>query len=267
VTATARPRSVPAQPPNAAPDPGFAGLLLDLDNQPGRLRSVLIHPAGGGLLPYLAVASHLARRGPVRAIRAAGLIEGETPHDDIPAMADGYANLLAAGPTPNLIFGWSMGGVLAWEVAERLARTDRHGTGPAVFMVDSPAGPAEPETDWAAAKQTILQHAAIADAGLRQLVIRTIDAHLRALARHSATPVAFRRALLLACGKEPDVASRLGDWPGRAPTLAIDRLPCEHFDVFTPQVLPMLLPRLDSFIDSLLEGSFVPTRSEGTSDD
>lgn len=253
MTATTPVNRADARARGAAADPGFAGLLVDLETRPGPLRSVLIHPAGGGLLPYLAVAAHLARRGPVSAIRAAGLLAGESPHDDIAAMADGYAALLAARPAPDLIFGWSMGGVLAWEVAERLAGADGDAAGPAVVMIDSPAEPPDPAAeDWFAARQTVLGHAATADPETNRLIERTVDAHLRAILRHRATPAAARRALLLACGTEPDVVTRLGDWPGRAPSLTIGRLPGEHFDVFTPRVLPALLARLDSFVDDLL---------------
>jgi len=236
--------------PAAPAAPAGAHLLVSLGNGPGPLRCVLLHPAGGGVTAYLRIAGHLAGWGPVAAIRAAGLLPGERPHGDVGAMVEAYAPLLASPPRPNLLLGWSMGGVLAWELAARLAAS---GPAPAVIMIDSAV-----RADAALAgglgelRRRLLEHAA---SGLGTQpggeVAATVDAHLRACARHRVTARLSAPALLLACGDE-EVTERLGDWGALGEQLRIQRLPGEHFEVFSPAVLPLLLGHVDSFITTAL---------------
>lgn len=221
-------------------------LTVCLSAAEGDLTSVLIHPAGGGVAPYLPVAAHLSRRGHVRAIRGSGVLPGESLGTEIAAMADDYAATLAAEPPwPTLLFGWSMGGMLAWEVAVRLAQT---GPAPRVVLVDSRTGPdGVTAAELAEAAAQAARHAEDAightDADIRAV----IDAHVAAVAAHHVRTSLSSPVLLLACGTEP-VAERLGDWSALAPSLTVGRLPGGHFDVFSPEVLPVLLHSLDGFL-------------------
>jgi thioesterase domain-containing protein len=150
---------------------------------------VLLHPSGGSLGQYLGLVAHLTRhRGMVHGVRAAGLDAGELPEDSVDTMADRYLRLLRSLPAPpDLLIGWSLGGVLAWELACRLAREGRL---PSVVMVDSFAEP------WSAchtARDELLArilHRSPApeapEAGER--AARTAAAHLTASAAHHATP-------------------------------------------------------------------------------
>ncbi|GAB3836093.1 alpha/beta hydrolase family protein [Dactylosporangium cerinum] len=89
--------------------PVSARLHVTLGGDAGPVRSVLLHPAGGGITPYLQLGLHLSRRGPVAAIRADGLMPGELPQHDVKAMVEAYAPLLAAPGRPDLLIGWSLG--------------------------------------------------------------------------------------------------------------------------------------------------------------
>jgi amino acid adenylation domain-containing protein len=93
----------------------------------------LFHPVGGSITAYAALADAWA--GPVRAMQSAGLAGGGADAD-LTAMAVRYREeLLRRQPAgPHLLGGWSMGGVLAHEVARQLAELGHH---PLVFMVDS----------------------------------------------------------------------------------------------------------------------------------
>ncbi|MEU6813665.1 condensation domain-containing protein [Streptomyces sp. NPDC046860] len=89
---------------------------------------LLVHPVGGGITCYVPLARRLPM--PVYGIEAVGL-------DSVEAMADAY--LAAAAPLleegPLALGGWSMGGVVAFEMARRLQ--DRTGRTVPVVLIDS----------------------------------------------------------------------------------------------------------------------------------
>ncbi|MEU3255139.1 alpha/beta fold hydrolase [Streptomyces sp. NPDC006997] len=235
-----------------------ARLLVPLARRSGPLDSLLIHPAGGGVAQYLGVASRLARHGSVHAVRADGLLAGERPDDSIPEMVRRYLGL-ARGLThrPKLLVGWSMGGVLAWELAARLAAD---GPAPAVVLIDSFAerqtaedavgddllaaverslgGPGEPNAETDRARATAL-------------------AHLTACADYRVTARNTGPALLMTCAS-PRRAEQTGDWRRLAAWLTVRELPCGHFDVFQPAHQPHLLGHLDEFLARLAPPAQAP---------
>ncbi|MGW3953930.1 thioesterase domain-containing protein [Streptomyces sp. NPDC004752] len=211
------------------------------------LSTVLFHPSGGRLGQYLGLVGHLSRRGRVHGVRGRGLRPGEPPHDDVHEMADLYAGLLSELPEPpGLLAGWSLGGLLAWEVAHRLPAD---GPRPAVVMVDSFAEP------WSAChtargqlRERILGGLpATTDAGERACAARTADAHLTASAAHHATIGRPGPALLLACASE-ERATQTDGWSRRDPSLDVRALPCSHFEVFDAAQSPLLLRHIDDFL-------------------
>jgi amino acid adenylation domain-containing protein len=92
--------------------------------QPGGNRRplFLIHPAGGHVFPYVHLAHHLGPDQPCYGLQARGLEEGQQPHSRIEDMAAYYIEALRtvqpAGPY--LLGGWSMGGIVAFEMAQQL---------------------------------------------------------------------------------------------------------------------------------------------------
>ncbi|HEX8559851.1 MAG TPA: amino acid adenylation domain-containing protein, partial [Pyrinomonadaceae bacterium] len=83
----------------------------------GSLRPVFfVHPAGGGVFSYLALARRLGAERPFYGLEATGTEGG------IELMAAAYAEAVrAADPAgPYLLGGWSTGGVVAFEVARQL---------------------------------------------------------------------------------------------------------------------------------------------------
>ncbi|WP_435021128.1 amino acid adenylation domain-containing protein [Tundrisphaera sp. TA3] len=81
-----------------------------------------IHAAGGGILSYHGLAGLVGAERPVIAVQALGLDAGTSPLDDIGVMADRYlAEMRARQPSgPYHLCGWSMGGAIAFEMAQRL---------------------------------------------------------------------------------------------------------------------------------------------------
>jgi thioesterase domain-containing protein len=82
----------------------------------------LVHPVGGTVHCYTELAGHLGEGQPVYALQSRGLDPAHAPATCVEAMADDYlAELRAVQPAgPYRLGGWSMGGVVAFEMARRL---------------------------------------------------------------------------------------------------------------------------------------------------
>jgi thioesterase domain-containing protein len=83
---------------------------------------VLIHAVGGTVFSYLELVNRLAPGRPCYALQAAGIGEGETPHDSVEAMARAYVELVRTelAGRPCHLAGWSFGGLVAFEMARLL---------------------------------------------------------------------------------------------------------------------------------------------------
>jgi thioesterase domain-containing protein len=82
----------------------------------------LVHPAGGDVLCFQALATHLAPGRPVYGLQSWGLIDGAEPDATIEAMAERYVEEVrrVQREGPCHLAGWSLGGGLAFEMARRL---------------------------------------------------------------------------------------------------------------------------------------------------
>ncbi|MFQ6326153.1 amino acid adenylation domain-containing protein [Nocardia sp. CWNU-33] len=82
----------------------------------------LVHPIGGNVLCYLALARYLGPDRPVYGLQAAGADSGSTPETSIPAMAQSYLEAIRRvhPEGPYHLAGWSFGGNVALEMARRL---------------------------------------------------------------------------------------------------------------------------------------------------
>lgn len=109
-----------------------------------------VHAVSGSAYSYAGLARLLPDGVPVYGIEAPGFDDGRSTPDAIPALVDDYCALLrAACPEGGLrLLGWSMGGILAYETALRLAAegigVDR------IVLVDSGLpwlGPPAPERE------------------------------------------------------------------------------------------------------------------------
>jgi thioesterase domain-containing protein len=96
-----------------------------------------VHPAGGNVICYAELA-RLVRPHPFYALQARGVEGDDPPHEDIPSMAARYlADVRARQATgPYLLGGWSMGGLIAYEMARQLAAAGQQ-VG-LVLMIDTP---------------------------------------------------------------------------------------------------------------------------------
>ena len=98
-----------------------------------------VHPAGGGVLCFAELARQLGPGQPFYALQARGVERDDPPYDDLSAMAARYlVDVQERQPTgPYLLGGYSMGGLVAYEMAQQLtaagARVDL------LVLVDTPA--------------------------------------------------------------------------------------------------------------------------------
>ena len=83
----------------------------------------VVHPVGGQIFHYGAWAAHLGRIQPFYAFVARGLDGKASPRHSIEEMAEAYlAGLLEQQPEgPYHLGGWSLGGVIAFEMAHKLS--------------------------------------------------------------------------------------------------------------------------------------------------
>jgi thioesterase domain-containing protein len=88
----------------------------------GQSTLFLVHPIGGEVQYAFDMARHLEPNLAIYGLAASGLAEGELPHASIAAMASIYLGAVrqvqSAGPYR--LAGWSLGGMIAYEMARQL---------------------------------------------------------------------------------------------------------------------------------------------------
>jgi aspartate racemase len=102
--------------------PGPQSSLVPLQPGGSKRPLFLVHPAGGHVFPYVHLAQLLGSDQPCYGLQARGVEDGQDPHARIEDMAAHYIQALQtvqpAGPY--VLGGWSMGGVVAFEMAQQL---------------------------------------------------------------------------------------------------------------------------------------------------
>jgi amino acid adenylation domain-containing protein/FkbM family methyltransferase len=96
--------------------------LVELQHGTARLPFFCIHPVGGNVFCYVELARALGDDLPFYALQAEGLEAGSTPLTSIEDMAAHYIKaMMSIQPRgPYLLGGWSMGGLIALEMARQL---------------------------------------------------------------------------------------------------------------------------------------------------
>ncbi|HXO22737.1 MAG TPA: amino acid adenylation domain-containing protein [Thermoanaerobaculia bacterium] len=203
-----------------------------------------VHPVGGNVLCYVPLARALGEDQPFHAFEAPGLDGGGAPLATIEELADCYlAALREARPAgPYRLGGWSMGGIVAFEMARRLA--DLGEEVPLLALVDSRWPPA---LDEAAADDEAAMARAFAEdvwrsrsataepAELappeRERLFAVFGAHTRAMARYRPRPYGGPVLLVGAAGSAEAAAA---DWRQLAPALEVRSLPGDHYSLLQP---------------------------------
>ncbi|MEU7412792.1 amino acid adenylation domain-containing protein [Streptomyces sp. NPDC042638] len=244
---------------------------------------VLFHPVGGSVSSYLPLAR--VWPGPVLGFQHPALTgDGDAlPVPDLAALAAGYREeLQRLRPRgPYLLGGWSLGGVLAQEVARQLAE---RGHDCRVVMVDSvvrehrvPADETERQLEFlrdlaggrlsdavAGAVRAVpadLAPAAARDAavahGLLPAEVAVAD-HLRLSAVHARNlallaahrpSVCTPPALLVVADRERRSGDPAADWRALCPALTVVRRPRDHYSIVSPDELGLLAEQLSAWLN------------------
>ena len=99
-----------------------APALANIQPRGAGLPFFCIHPVGGNILCYKALSTHLGVEQPFYGLQARGLDQNQVPHTQIEDMAAYYIEAIRSVQPdgPYLLGGWSMGGVIAFEMAQQL---------------------------------------------------------------------------------------------------------------------------------------------------
>jgi thioesterase domain-containing protein/acyl carrier protein len=127
---------------SGSPPASSPSCLVQIQRGNGRRPFFLVHPVGGHVYSYRNLAAALGEDQPVFGLRARGLEPGEEVHGSIEQMAAHYIEALRSiDPAgPYLLGGSSMGGMVAFEMAQQL-RSQGQEVGTLV-LVDTP-GPSQ----------------------------------------------------------------------------------------------------------------------------
>lgn len=233
-----------------------SGRLIRMVTGENLWRCLILPGAGAGLLPYscLAVGLGDAVGLTVDFVRSVGLMPGERPEESVAQMADSVVAVLddaARGDSaamPKSILGWSLGGLVCWEVCVRLAE---RGLLPDLVMVDSSPIRREPEPGEAESlRERIVEGMrGFADASTIERMLRTFESQVTAFFGYEAREAYSGRALLLSCAPQ-DTDVRIATerrWRELAPHLEVDSLDASHYEAFEEAYLPELISKAGAF--------------------
>jgi thioester reductase-like protein len=101
--------------------------LVPIQRQGWKPPIFCIHPAGGTAFCYVLLSRYLGAEQPCYGLQAFGLELGQVPYSRIEEIAAYYLESVRAiqPEGPYLLGGWSLGGVIAFEMAQQLRRADQ----------------------------------------------------------------------------------------------------------------------------------------------
>jgi amino acid adenylation domain-containing protein len=247
-----------------------------------------VHPVGGNVLAYRQFVEHLAEGYPVYAIRAEGLSGGEVPQHDLRTMAKRYVEAIRRiHPNgPYRLCGWSMGGIIALEMATQLASHERvelvtmidsyaqETTGRVLeeaellnWMARDIAGMAGSPVDLrasdlgtgGAARRRLIERAVAhgampKDVPTEQLqrLCSVLESNLQAMFAHQPRPYAGAALLIHTCdGPDDDPRHALAGWRDLLPNLTAHFVSGNHYTLLEPPAVQRLAHLLDAHLEQL----------------
>ncbi|MFT3774591.1 MAG: alpha/beta fold hydrolase [Minicystis sp.] len=252
--------------------------LLCLQQGDGGVPFVCVHPAGGGALCYARLARALGEGRPFFGIEARGLSSNAVPREDIPSMAAAYLDAIRHrfGDRPFILGGWSMGGLIAYEMAQQMATSGEPLEELMLFDTDAEAEPIDPDHDMfmflqglgvrdtsigpfsgsrderlAAAKAFAVRRGVWSqteDGALFERLFRVFEANLRATRGYTPEPYDGRVLLIHAQKTPPGEDGALG-WRELVSDIDVDVAAGDHFSMMDEPFVRDLAARLRKRLD------------------
>ncbi|HEY8208013.1 MAG TPA: amino acid adenylation domain-containing protein [Myxococcaceae bacterium] len=239
----------------------IASPLVRLASRGARRPFVCVHPSGGNVVCYLDLSRRLGPEQPFYGLQSVGLDGEEEPLTCIEEMAARYVDVLRGSlpEGPSLLGGWSMGGVVAYEMARQLVASGRQ-VG-LVVLIDS-ASPAlgrrtlglptaaevDPAVamDWARSEGLLApEPAGEPETPWNGRAVEVLAWNLRALQRYEPRPLDAKVLLLRA---RDGLIRKLGDpmlgWGGLARSLEAREVPGDHHSLLAPPAVEALAAEL-----------------------
>jgi thioesterase domain-containing protein/acyl carrier protein len=207
-----------------------------------------VHPLGGTVFCFADLARHLAPSYPLYGLQAPGLTQDAPPRASIEELAALYVEVLRARqPTgPYHLAGYSMGGLIALEMARRLH------TGARLAIIDAvPPQPwmrALPEADDAQLLAEALGAPDASSALDKETpgLLPMLRAHQRAMLAYEPAPYAGPLVVLLSDGTL--AAGGAEAWRALAPLAKIHPLPGDHNSLLHEPHVAVLAQRLEEWL-------------------
>jgi amino acid adenylation domain-containing protein len=267
------------------PHTGSHDPLVAIQPQGHRLPLFFVHAAGGNVLCYSDLAKHLGPDQPFYGLQSFGFEEGTEPLNRIEDMAACYvaAIVKAQAEGPYLLGGWSMGGIVAYEMAQQLVRNGQQ-VALLALLDHSPPEPGDidegldeislmqrffdgrveidPESLEAMSVDQrlayFLQQATSLklvppDLGISQIksYLKVYRANVRALRSYSAEPYAGRITLLRTKYEIAGADDTLGWGALAAQGVDVFEVPGKHSDMMTEPHLNILAQYLKACLDKV----------------
>ncbi|MFP2908689.1 non-ribosomal peptide synthetase [Pyxidicoccus sp. 3LFB2] len=264
--------------------------LVPIQREGSRRPFFCVHPVGGNVLAYAELARRLGPEQPFYGLQSQGLDGAQPPLESVEEMAAYYIEAIRTVQPhgPYLLGGWSMGGVVAFEMTRQLQRRGervevlalidpsptreaRDATGEdaapdtvALFARDLGrlTGLPLPELSGEAGPEELLQavleegrrHGVlIPEAGLPELrtLLQVFSANVRALRGYSPRPIDARLAVLRAADSVDASAGRLDRGWGDQSTqgVEIQEVPGDHYGLLQPPHVQVLAERLKALLE------------------
>ena len=234
------------------PVPAPSSPLVLLEGGGQRTPFFFVHPVGGTILQYRALARRLSVHRPFYALQSPALEGDPLPPDiSIEALARSYLSAIrtAVPKGPYLLGGWSFGGLVAFEMAREL----RH-TGEEVALLALLDSHAQSDVHADAGELAALAAWELGDGDSWPQehfarVERIVCAHLCAASRWTPKPY-DGRVVLFAAHQREVVRDRTLGWKPLMPRLSVIEVEADHFSLLRE-------PAIDQVAESLhaaLEG-------------
>jgi len=244
-----------------------------------------VHPSGGNVLCFAPLAQALGEDQPLYGLEARGLRAGEKPRRRIGEMATAYLEAIRSFRSrgPYLLLGYSLGGLVAYEMAQQLLADAQEV--PLVAIVDVPARrladsgafristaqillelldhelalsrreleSLDPEQQLTAVLEAARAAGALSpELGRRhaQRYLDLLDAGSAAVRRYSPQPYPGRVVLFTAAGEARRSADETLGWGELVPALKLCRTPGRHLTMLRSPHVELLAARLRDLLDT-----------------